>query len=216
MDHTKHGGYATTIPSKYISADGRAVWLQSNVCPCGGGLPGGDNWAYTYSLRHMNLVPAAPSTPSNPKDGARNLAREPGTVGIERATHFGNVGFYNDGNRAESDDDWNDENKAASWWGFTWPRQYTVDRLVYTTGTMFGDGGWFSSNLRVQVRRNGVWSDVPGQSVTPAYPYNSSAGTNHTYTFTFPATAADGVRVIGVPGGTRTFTSIGELEAYYS
>jgi hypothetical protein len=32
----------------------------------------------------------------------------------------------------------------------------------------------------------------------------------------FTPTSGDGVRIIGVPGGTKTFTSIGELEAYYS
>jgi hypothetical protein len=32
----KHGGYATTIPSKFISEDGKTMWVQSNVCPCGG------------------------------------------------------------------------------------------------------------------------------------------------------------------------------------
>ncbi len=214
--HTKHGGYATTIPSKYISADGKSVWLQSNVCPCGGGYPSGDNWAYTFSLRRMDLTPDVPSTPSNAADPARNLAREPGTVGIERATHYGNVQFYNDGNRAQSDDDWNDENKSASWWGYTWPRTYTLDRVVYTTGNMFPDGGWFAQNLRVQVRDNGTWTDVAGLRTSPSYPYDSSAGQNHTYQFDFTPTSGDGVRIIGVPGGTRTFTSIGELEAYNS
>ncbi|SEN80586.1 hypothetical protein SAMN05216267_1010141 [Actinacidiphila rubida] len=213
--NTKHGGYATTIPSKYISADGTSMWLQSNVCTCGGGLPAGDNWAYTYSLRHMNLVPSTPSTPSNPPDAARDLAREPGAVGIERAMHYGNTAFYNDGNRSESDDDWNDENKTGSWWGDTWPRAYTVDQVVYTSGSMFADGGWFASGLRVQVRSGGQWHDAAGQTVSPAYPYSSAAGPNHTYTLSFTPTAADGVRVIGAPGGTRTFTSIGELEAYY-
>ncbi|MGW1167944.1 hypothetical protein [Streptomyces sp. NPDC002550] len=214
--HTKHGGYATTIPSKYISADGKSVWLQSNVCPCGGGYPANDNWAYTFSLRQTHLEPRVPSTPSNAADPARNLAREPGTVGIERATHYGNVQFYNDGNRNQSDDDWNDENKTASWWGYTWPRTYTLDRVVYTTGDMFSDGGWFAQNLRVQVRTNGTWTDVAGLRTSPSYPYDSSAGRNHTYQFDFTPTSGDGVRIIGVPGGTKTFTSIGELEAYYS
>lgn len=66
--HAKHGGYATTIPSKYISADGRSMWLQANVCPCGGGYPQDDNWAYTFSLRKLRLEPFAPSTPSNGAD----------------------------------------------------------------------------------------------------------------------------------------------------
>ncbi|MEU6090030.1 hypothetical protein ABZ865_25105 [Streptomyces sp. NPDC047085] len=212
--HAKHGGYATTIPSKYISADGKSMWLQSNVCPCGGGYPAGDFWAYTFSLRRMSLTPSVPTTPGNTPDAARNLAREPGTVPIERATHFGTA-IYNDGNKNQNEDDWNDERKPTSWWGYTWPRTYRLNEVAYTTGTMFGDGGWFSSAPRIQVRQNGVWTDVTGQRVTPTLPTSSAAGTNRTYVFDFDATTGDGVRVIGGSGGTQTFTSIAELEAYY-
>ncbi|MEV6286727.1 DUF4185 domain-containing protein [Kribbella sp. NPDC051770] len=210
--HAKHGGYATTIPSKYISADGRSLWLQSNVCPCGGGM--NDRWAYTFSLRRMSLTPSVPSTPGNGLDAGRNLSREAGTVAVERATHFGQL-ILADGNRAQNEDDWNDERKPLSWWGVTWPRTYNLNQVVYTTGRMFGDGGWFASAPRVQVRRNGVWTDVTGQTVSPAYPTSSAAGTNRAYTFRFTPTPGDGVRVIGAPGGTQTFTSIAELEAYY-
>ncbi len=214
--HAKHGGYATTIPSKYISADGKSMWLQSNVCPCGGGYPHGDHWAYTFSLRKVHLEPRRATTPSNGIDAARNLAREPGTVGVERATHFGNGHFYNDGDLTRSEDDWNDQRKGASWWGYTWPREYLVNKVVYTTGEMFGDGGWFARDLRVQVRRDNQWVDVSGLRTSPEYPYDATAGTNRTYTLGFDPVAADGVRIIGAPGGTRTFTSIAELEVYYA
>ncbi|MGC4941929.1 hypothetical protein [Kribbella sp. DT2] len=210
--HAKHGGYATTIPSKYISADGLSLWLQSNVCPCGGGVS--DRWAYTFSLRRIGLTPSVPSTPGNGLDAARNLSREAGTVPVERATHFGQL-ILADGNRVQSEDDWNDERKPLSWWGSTWPRSYNVNQLVYTTGKMFGDGGWFASAPRVQVRRGGVWTDVTGLSASPAYPTSAAAGTNRTYTFSFAPTSGDGVRLIGVPGGPQTFTSVAELEAYY-
>ncbi|WP_069867397.1 hypothetical protein [Streptomyces malaysiensis] len=212
--HTKHGGYATTIPSKYISADGKSMWLQSNVCPCGGGYPAGDFWAYTFSLRKMSLTPSVPTTPDNTADGSRNLAREPGTVPVERATHFGRA-IYNDGDKAQNEDGWNDERKPTSWWGYTWPRTYRLNQVAYTTGTMFGDGGWFSDPPRIQVRRDGVWTDVTGRRVTPSYPTSSAAGTNQTYVFDFDTTTGDGVRVIGASGGTQTFTSIAELAAYY-
>ncbi|MCA1654926.1 MAG: DUF4185 domain-containing protein [Pseudonocardiaceae bacterium] len=135
----KHGGYTTTIPSKYISADGRSMWLQSNVCPCGGGC----------------------------------------------------------------------------WWGYTWPRRYNLNQLVYTTGTMFADGGWFGSTPTVQVRRDGVWHGVTGLRITPGYPTSAAAGTNRTYVLSFDATTGDGIRIIGGAGGPATFTSIGELQAFY-
>ncbi|MFB9627594.1 FG-GAP-like repeat-containing protein [Nonomuraea helvata] len=212
---TKHGGYATTIPSKYISADGRSMWLQSNVCPCGGGFPDGEHWAYTFSLRKLRLEPSVDTTPGNVPDAGRNLAREPGTVGVERATHFGNTAFYNDGDKAQSEDDWNDERKGSSWWGYTWPREYLMNKVVFTGGQTFGDGGWFARDLRVQVRRNHAWVDVSGLRITPDYPYDSTAGPNRTYELGFDPMDGDGVRVIGAPGGTRTFTSIAELEVYY-
>ena len=46
------GQYGTTIPSKFISADGRRLSLQSNVC-CAGD-------SYTFSLRELQLDVAAP------------------------------------------------------------------------------------------------------------------------------------------------------------
>ncbi|MGP3937109.1 hypothetical protein [Nonomuraea sp. KM88] len=213
---TKHGGYATTIPSKYISADGRSMWLQSNVCPCGGGYPEGEHWAYTFSLRGMRLEPHVETTPGNAPDAGRNLAREPGTAGVERVAHFGNTAYYNDGDRSRSEDDWNDERKGASWWGYTWPREYTMDKVVFTSGQMFGDGGWFGAGLRVQVRRDHAWTDVSGLRITPGYPYDSTAGPFRAYELAFDATGGDGVRIIGAPGGTRTFTSIAELEVYHT
>ncbi|MEQ4722268.1 hypothetical protein [Nonomuraea sp. B19D2] len=122
----------------------------------------------------MRLEPHVDTTPGNVPDGARNLAREPGTVGIERATHFGNTAFYNDGDKGQNEDDWNDERKGASWWGYTWPRAYLMNKVVFTGGQMFGDGGWFAQDLRVQVRRNHQWVDVSGQRVTPDYPYDNT------------------------------------------
>ncbi|UYQ60962.1 hypothetical protein [Streptomyces peucetius] len=53
------------------------------------------------------------------------------------------------------------------------------------------------------------------QRIGPAYPYDNTAGAHRTYTFAFDPTAGDGVRIIGRPGGERTFTSIAELEVNY-
>jgi hypothetical protein len=213
--HGKHGGYAATIPSKFISADGRSMWLQSDVCPCGGGFPEGDHFAYTYSLRPLRLEPYRKTTPGNGPDPKRNLATEEGTVGVERATHFGDTGYYNDGQRTgQSEDDWNDERKTASWWGYTWPRSYRMDKVVYTTGDMHEDGGWFE-DLRVQIRKDHTWTDVTGLKVSPSYPGDAGAGPHKTYELSFDTTEGDGVRVFGAPGGTRTFTSIAELEVYF-
>lgn len=47
-----YGGYATTIPSKFISDDGRTMWVQSNVCPC---APAGKS-SYYFGLRKLELA----------------------------------------------------------------------------------------------------------------------------------------------------------------
>jgi hypothetical protein len=47
-----YGGYATTIPSKFISDDGQTMWVQSNVCPC---APAGMS-SYYFGLRKLELA----------------------------------------------------------------------------------------------------------------------------------------------------------------
>jgi hypothetical protein len=95
------------------------------------------------------------------------------------------------------------------------PRQYLLNNVTFTSGDLFSDGGWFTGRPRVQVRQDGQWVDVVAQSITPAYPGDASAGAHTTYTFTFAPIAGDGVRVYGVPGGSRTFTSAAEVAAGY-
>ncbi|MBB5958201.1 hypothetical protein FHS29_004809 [Saccharothrix tamanrassetensis] len=75
-----HGGYATTIPSKYISSDGRTMWVQSNVfftddqCPS----PEPKNLgSYSFALRKLWLT-----TPDN-------LVRDPGFEGQRQFNFFG-------------------------------------------------------------------------------------------------------------------------------
>ncbi|MEO3806352.1 hypothetical protein [Nonomuraea sp. B1E8] len=91
-----------------------------------------------------------------------------------------------------------------------------MDKVVFTSGKMFGDGGWFGADLRVQVRKDHEWTDVSGLRITPGYPYDDTAGPFRAYELAFDATGGDGVRIIGAPGGTRTFTSIAELEVYHT
>lgn len=210
----KNGGYATTIPSKFLSADGKTAYLQSNVCPCGGG----GTSVYDFALRKLSLTTAPTAAPTNAISNATDLAQLPGTVPIERVAHFGNNTFYNDANYGNSEDDWNNEVKGtdSSWWGYEWPQQYTMNQLMYTTGTMFSDGGWFGSGLRVQVRHLNTWTDVTGTWSTPGYPFSAAGGSNASYIFTFDPVAADGIRIIGTPGGSSTFTSIGKLTVHYA
>lgn len=209
------GQYGTSIPSKFISADGTSMYVQSNLC-CQGD-------SYTFSLRKMYVHPYTATTPTNARSNTNNLAQTGnGTTAISKSTHFGTLSgpdfsdSLNNGNTSESEDDWDEEVKPQDWWGYTWNQTYNMNEVVYTTGNMFSDGGWYSSGLTVQVRQNFQWVTVSGLHVTPSYPYNNSAGTNTSYVFTFNDTWGDGVRIIGTPGGTSYFTSIAELGVYYT
>lgn len=121
----------------------------------------------------------------------------------------------NDGALTGSESDFDDEVKGASWWGYTWPAQHRVNRVEFTSGAVSAQGGFFTGRPRVQVKQNGSWVEVGAQTVSPAYPGDASAGANTTYTITFPAVETDGVRVIGLPGGTRSYTSVSELAVRY-
>lgn len=210
---TNRGQYGTSIPSKFISADGKTLMLQSNVC-CSGN-------SYTFSLRKLSLeLPLATYATNSPSNA--NLALASGARAISKSTHFGSLcglncsDQLNSGVLSNSEDDYDEEVKQADWWGYRWPQPYTFDEVTYQTGSMFSDGGWFASNLQVQVLQNGQWVAVPQNViVTPAYPYSSAAQAQATYTFDFPPVSGTGVRILGVPGGSAYFTSIGQLGVYY-
>jgi Domain of unknown function (DUF4185) len=207
------GQYGTNIPSKFISADGLRFYLQSNVC-CSGN-------SYTYSLRKVYLRPYTQTIPTNELSNT-NLAQAAGTRAISKSTHFGTLcslncaDQLNSGNMTVSEDDYDEEEKTVDWWGYTWPRAYRINEVTYTTGNVFVNGGWYESGLTVQVRQNFEWVDVGSVTMTPTYPFSSSAGSQQTYNLSFRDTWGDGVRIIGTPGGTGYFTSITQLGVYYS
>ena len=206
------GQYGTSIPSKYISADGKTLYLQSNVC-CGGD-------SYTFSLRKL-LSRAQHSLVAQNGPSSDNLALAPGTRSISKSTHYGTLCGLNcsdqlsSGATNVSEDDFDEEVKTSDWWGYIWPRAYSINQVVYQTGNMFPDGGWYAAKLRVQVRQNFQWVDVDGVTVTPTYPYSAQAVAYTNYTFNLPNTWGDGVRIIGRPGGTSYFTTIGQLGVYF-
>ncbi|HEX3814056.1 MAG TPA: hypothetical protein VHX59_14565 [Mycobacteriales bacterium] len=215
--HTpKNGGYGTTIPAKFVSADGQDMWVQSNWWTGSGPTPA-DN--YNFNLRRLRVTPYRWRPPTNKPAPKDNLARSGADVTtIQVCCHFANWKYLSDGDKTKSEDSLDNTNKQVDYWGYTFSRQYRLNRVAYTTGTMFPDGGWFTAydgGLRVQVRQNFTWIDVDQLRVSPDYPYDSSAGSNTTYTFRFADTWGDGIRIIGNPGGSSFFTSVAELEVYY-
>ncbi|MGZ0151610.1 DUF4185 domain-containing protein [Kribbella sp. WER1] len=207
---SKYGGYGVTIPSKFVQPDGKTMYIQANVCPCGGGGIGTS--VYNFNLRKLVLTPSSDAPAAN-LPGPDNLAAD--GVAISKSSQSGSLALMNDGARTGSESDFDDEVKGASWWGYEWPARHKINNVEFTSGAVSAEGGYFTGRPRVQVRRDGSWVEVGSQTVSPAYPGDASAGANTTYTITFPTQEADGVRVIGLPGGTRSYTTVSELAVRY-
>jgi hypothetical protein len=204
-----HGGYGVVMPSKYISDDGTEMWVNSNTFM-------GQAQVYKMSFRKLKATPYVKTEPTN-ESSDKNLALPTNSKDVtptsKYSAHNSHLNYMNDGNKGHSEDNWNGERKQEDWWGYTWSQSYNMNKVVYTTGNMYPDGGWFN-DIKVQVRQNFKWVDVENLEGVPAYPNSNSAGKNQSYTFIFDKTWGDGVRIIGTPGGNATFTSIGELEVY--
>lgn len=205
-DQNQHGGYATTIPSKFMSDDGKTLWVQSNVCPCGGG----GTSVYNFNLRKLSLTRSDPAPAADLPSASVNLAESPDAVPVSKSTQHGRLDRVNDGDLTAGEDDFDDEVKSSSWWGYTWPSRHRLNRVDFTSGKVFDDGGWFAGRPIVEVRRDGRWTRADAQTITPAYQPDAPFTT---YEITFAPTEADGVRVVGVPGGSRTFSSVAEVGA---
>lgn len=160
---------------------------------------------------------------ANVKDDNNNLAQTgQGRAALFVHDHFNNaLTVMTDGIKSSSNsaDSWNGDIISEDYWGISFSEKYGFNKVIYNTSWVPSDGGWFNSDLRVQVKQNGHWIDVAGQSMTPVYPYDSSAAANQTYTFNFDDTWGDAIRIIGVPtkvsGHNFSFTMIGEFEVYY-
>ncbi|MDQ5986696.1 MAG: hypothetical protein CSYNP_02427 [Syntrophus sp. SKADARSKE-3] len=114
--------------------------------------------------------------------------------------------------------DGNHSAAGTEYYGYTFNNTYTFTRLVFQEGKHFWDGGWWANgSLRVQVRQNGNWGDVPANP-DPVYPKGDSQATfgpsYETYTFNLNNIQGDGIRIIGTNGGSNHFISIGELEVW--
>ncbi|WP_147918634.1 DUF4185 domain-containing protein [Ruania zhangjianzhongii] len=208
-----HGGYATTVPSKFISADGRRMWLQSNWFVTAGTYSGS---SYHFSLRPLRLEPMpAPGTDAPPQPSGANLARLPGVAAIARAARSGHLEVLNDARTDRAEDSWNGLHKDDDYWGYTWPYPVQCTRLVFTSGPHDYGSGWFARAPQVQVRdHDGSWRSLDGVTVTPPYRPDWTATGTVTFTFTFGPVCSTGIRLSGPPGGWGCYTSISELAVH--
>ena len=208
-----HGGYATTVPSKFISPDGRRLWLQSNWFVTADTYSGA---SYHFSLRPLRLEPMPPPGAGAPaQHPGTNLARLPGVAAIARAARSGHLEVLNDAGTDRAEDSWNGQVKEQDHWGYTWPHPVQCTRLVFTSGPHDYGSGWFAQTPQVQVREgDGSWRSVDGVTVSPPYPQDWTATGTVTYTFSFGPVRTTGVRLAGPAGGWGCYTSISELAVY--
>lgn len=99
---------------------------------------------------------------------------------------------------------------TLDWVGYVFNEPKPITRLIYQEGKHFFDGGWWELLVVQHQTAPNVWVDTLGVTITPAY-----AGDNginfETYDIDFPTVNATGVRLIGRPGGSARFISVGEL-----
>ncbi|SEE52481.1 DUF4185 domain-containing protein [Jiangella alba] len=209
----RHGGYATTIPSKFISVDGRDLWLQSNWFWRASTTEGR---TYRFSLRRLRLDPA--TEPGDTVDGPRieaNLAAPgAGAHAVATAARSGRLDVLNDGRVDVGEDSWNGTPKATDHWGYHWARRKPMNRLRYVSGPYDFNGGWFTEPPRVEVRVAGRWRDTEA-TIDPPYQPGPEATGHRVYDFTFAEVHADGIRLTGPPGGAEHYSAISELSVFH-
>lgn len=207
----KHGGYAPTMPSKFISGDGRDLWLQSNWFFPASSYGGR---AYTFGLRRVRLDPGTDAAPPHPTASSGNLALSDDTWPLVSRVGDGRVSVLNDGRRDLVEDSGRGPGAVEDVWGYQWPSPRWLNRLVYVPGRQDSLGGWFAEGPRVEVRADGQWRAIAA-GITPAYPNDFTALEEDQYVLDFDDVLADGVRITGTAGGPFRYTSIAELEVWF-
>lgn len=208
----KHGGYAPTLPSKFISDDGCDLWLQSNWFFPASSYGGR---AYSFGLRRVRFDPGTDAVPPRPAAASGNLALSSDTWPLVSRAGAGRTEVLNDGRRNLAEDSGRGPGLGDDVWGYEWPSPRWFDRVVYVPGPQDSLGGWFTATPRVEVRRDGVWAEVTS-SVAPAYSGEYTALEEDEYVFDFAPVCADGVRITGEAGGWGRYTSIAELEVFFT
>lgn len=98
---------------------------------------------------------------------------------------------------------------ALDWIGYTFSQVRRIHGLVYQEGFEESVGGWFQ-DVGVQVRVGGQWVGVSNIAASPEWIPNNGTPFE-TYRVFFDPVDADGVRMIGLPGGTDGFIMVSEL-----
>lgn len=122
---------------------------------------------------------------------------------------------------------------TEDWFGYMFSSERSFVKFTFTEGQWYpiggpfsstNGGGWFVNTPTLQVRKNGVWINVPpasyGNDTNPPYtsPDNTGGsrwvGNNFVYYFFSAPVTGDAIRIIGMPGGSMKFINLLKLEAW--
>jgi glucose/arabinose dehydrogenase len=98
---------------------------------------------------------------------------------------------------------------GLDWIGYAFPTTRVFHALVFTDGVHRATGGWFDQ-LRVQVGDGTNWSFVQSFLTTPGY-VGATGEDFTTYRLEFAPASGTHIRLVGVPGGSAHYISVGEL-----
>ncbi len=209
----QYGGYATVIPSKYISDDGLTMYVV-NATFAGGVRD------YAYSMRKITLSLVDNEAKATNKKNNHNLANfsygENPKVAF-RMSDPGVLSNFNDGDSTVGNTSYNGCTKYdyPDFWAVTLDKPFNMNELVYTVGEVDSvQGGWFTK-MKVQYRMNGEWIDVTGLQVSENYTFDKTLESYSKITMRFNEVVGTGIRVIGIAGGGSSYTTMAELEVYY-
>ncbi len=116
------------------------------------------------------------------------------------------------GTIGEQYDTYTGSHSGSEWFALEFDRTVLVTDVVFTEGMHFDNGGWFSSAPKVQVLKDGKWTDAETECDIPYGGHDSFT------TFTFALVSpewCEGVRVTGKPGGSAVFASCAELDVMF-
>lgn len=153
----------------------------------------------TFVARVLSFNPPNPTGGGNPNPAILRDGDYPPVGNQDSARQYDT--FHN-----------NAQGTGIDWVGWSFPQSRQFTGLIFQEGKHFGDGGWFDS-IGVQTRTGaGAWLDVQGLSFTPAYAGNNGAALSYeTFAVAFTPVTGTDIRVVGNPGGSANFISVGEL-----
>jgi glucose/arabinose dehydrogenase/PKD repeat protein len=108
------------------------------------------------------------------------------------------------------------DQQGEDWIGYSFPAARQFSAVSFQEGMHRPEGGWFE-DVEVQVRANesAPWVAVPGAVAFPPYPGRGPTDSHYdAYAFVFPPVWGRNVRIIGTPGGSLEFVSVGELRVF--